>query len=102
MKPGKEIVGVISLKHVYEIANFKSQDINCADKDLKKLCIGVLNLANRAGIKVVSHDLDPNELGEFLKARKSLEELELKDIAEKRALKMMRAAAAPASPAAKK
>lgn len=70
--------------------------------DLRELCIKVINTANRCGIKVVPNDLDAAELGEFLKMRQQIEEQELKEIAEKRAAKMMRASAAAASATAKK
>ena len=103
MEPGKRIAGVISLKHVYEIAKFKSEDINCAHRSLEELCVSVINTANRSGIKVVQQDLDPQELKEFLDERKNIELLEIKDIEERRAAKLMRAsAAAAAAQAAKK
>lgn len=57
MEPGHKVAGVISLKHVYEIAKFKNDDINCAGFTIKEMCINVLKAANRAGVKVVPHDL---------------------------------------------
>lgn len=103
MKPGTQVGGVVSVKHVYEIAKYKSEDINCAHMSMKELCISVINSANRSGIKVVHDDIDPVELREFLDKRKSLETQELNDIAERRAAKMVRAAAsASAAIAAKK
>jgi large subunit ribosomal protein L11 len=97
MEPGRKIAGVVSIKHVYEIAKFKSEDINCKHMSIRDLCIRVLNSANRCGIKVVHQDLNPIELSEFLAQRKSLEEQELNDIAEKRASKRMKAASAAAA-----
>jgi len=102
MEPGHKVAGVVSIKHVYEIAKFKITDINCAHMDLKQMCIKVLNSANRTGIKVVKHDLDPSELKEFLDARKKVEESELKLLTEKKAAKMMRAPVTPAATTAKK
>lgn len=93
MEPGRKVAGVISLKHVYEIAKFKIEDINCAHMSLKELCIKVINSANRAGIKVVKHDLDPVELDEFLSKREEIAKEELKELSEKRAAKLMRSTA---------
>ena len=92
MQPGRKVAGVVSIKHVYEIAKFKLEDINCAHMSLKEMCIKVINSANRAGIKVVKHDLDPVEMDEFLRQRQEIEKQELQELAEKRAAKMMRAA----------
>ena len=97
VEPGGKVAGVVSLKHVYEIAKFKQEDVNCAHLSLKQMCISVINTANRSGIKVVKHDLDPNELAEFLDERKRIEQAEITQIAEKRAAKMMRSAAAAAA-----
>jgi hypothetical protein len=52
-------------------------------------------------IQLLTH-LDPTELKEFLDERKRLEELELKEVAEKRAAKLMRASNIAAAAAAKK
>jgi large subunit ribosomal protein L11 len=57
MEPGKKVAGVVSIKHVYEIAKFKNDDINCASFSLQEMCINVINAANRAGIKIVHRDL---------------------------------------------
>lgn len=100
MLPGQTFGGVISLKHVYEIAKFKNEDINCAHYSLKEMCIKVINTANRAGIKIVKEDIDPTELSEFLAERKTIEEREKTELAEKKAAKLMRAAAASQAAAA--
>ncbi len=102
MQPGRGVAGVISVKHVYEIAKYKLDDINCAHMSLEQMCISVVNTANRAGIKILPHDLSPDELREFLDARKQIEKKELQELAEKKAAKMMRAAPAAAAGAAKK
>jgi large subunit ribosomal protein L11 len=99
MEPSKKVAGIVSIKHIYEIANYKIQDINCAHMDLKEMCIKVLNTANLAGIRVVKHDLDPKELAEFLAKRKEIEKQELEELAQKRTAKLMRAATAAAAPA---
>ena len=62
MEPGRKVAGVISIKHVYEIAKFKNEDINCESFSLKEMCINVLKVCHRAGIKVVPHDLGMNYL----------------------------------------
>lgn len=92
MEPGHKVGGVISLKHVYEIAKFKQEDINCSHFSLEEMCVKIIASAYRSGIKVVKEDLEPTELEEFLQARAKAQENELKDIAEKRAAKLMRAA----------
>jgi large subunit ribosomal protein L11 len=99
MQAGRQIAGVVSVKHVYEIAKLKIEDINCAHMGLQEMCHKVVDCANRCGIKVVNHDLDPEELREFLTQRKETEKKELQEIAEKKAARMMKAAAAPVLPA---
>lgn len=100
MEPGNKIAGVVSLKHVYEIAKFKSDEINCASRTLKQLCISVINTANMMGIKIVKDDIDYVELAEFLEKRNLINEEEIKTIAEKKAAKLMRAANIAAAAAA--
>ena len=100
MEPGRTTVGVVSIKHVYEIAKFKIQDIYCAQFSLREMCIRVLNVANMDGIKVVKHDLDANELREFLAKRAEIEKAEIASLAEKKAARMMKASATAAAAAA--
>jgi large subunit ribosomal protein L11 len=100
MEPGKKVSGIVSIKHVYEIANFKLKDINCAHLSLKEMCIKVINTANRAGIKVVKEDINPGELKEFLDKRRLIEEAEKAELVEKKAAKAMRASAAAAAASA--
>ena len=100
MNSGKDVAGFITLKHVYEIAKYKIDDINCAHYSLERMCINVLNVARQCGVKVVKGDLDPEELGEFLKARQEVVKKELAELVEKRQAKMMRASNAAAAAAA--
>lgn len=100
MHCGKEVAGFITLKHVYEIANHKLDDINCAGYTLQQMCINVINVARMAGIKVLKHDIDPAELDEFLKRRDEINKQQRTELAEKRAAKLMRAANAAAAAAA--
>ena len=51
-RPGHEVKGTISLKHVYEIAKIKKQDAG-AQTPLKELCQSVIATAKSAGIRVV-------------------------------------------------
>lgn len=51
-RPGHEVKGTISLKHVYEIAKIKKQD--AAQTPLKELCQSVIATAKSAGIRVVT------------------------------------------------
>jgi large subunit ribosomal protein L11 len=100
MEPGNKVAGIVSIKHVYEIAKFKLQDINCAHLSLKEMCIKIINSANRAGIKVVKEDINPAELKEFLEKRRMIEEAEKQELVEKKAAKAMRASAAAAAASA--
>ena len=96
----KDVAGFITLKHVYEIAKFKIDDINCAHYSLERMCINVLNTARTCGVKVVKGDLDPKELGEFLQAREEVVKKEKAELVEKRTAKLMRASNAAAATAA--
>ena len=57
MEPGRKIAGVISIKHVYAIAKYKNEDINCAAFSMEEMCINILKACHRSGIKVVHSDL---------------------------------------------
>ncbi|KAL1918953.1 mitochondrial 54S ribosomal protein uL11m [Calcarisporiella thermophila] len=52
-KPGKEIAGKVSLKHVYEIAKIKQQDEHMRHLSLDKICGSIIGTARTAGIQVV-------------------------------------------------
>ena len=51
-RPGHEVKGTVSLKHVYHIAKVKEQDAGSL-LSLKQLCRGVIATAKSAGIRVV-------------------------------------------------
>jgi large subunit ribosomal protein L11 len=51
--PGKEWVGEVSLKHVYEIAKIKQSEPRLAGISLESLCRSVVAQARSTGIKVV-------------------------------------------------
>lgn len=52
-KPGTNILGEISLKHVYEIAKIKKTDERHKDVDMKLICGQVISVAKAVGAKVV-------------------------------------------------
>ncbi|CAG8554307.1 16374_t:CDS:1 [Acaulospora colombiana] len=52
-KPGIEIVGKVSLKHVYEIALIKSQQDNMVDFDLRNICKSIIGTSRSVGIEIV-------------------------------------------------
>ncbi|XP_078000827.1 large ribosomal subunit protein uL11m-like [Glandiceps talaboti] len=63
--PGKEVVGKVTLKHVYEIAKIKSEDESLQDETMEYICRAVIGSARSIGIQVVN-ELDPNEYRQFL------------------------------------
>lgn len=52
-KPGSEIVGTVSLKHVYEIAKIKQSEMRLSSLPLHGLCKSVIAQAKTIGIQVV-------------------------------------------------
>ena len=52
-KSGNEIVGEISLKHVYEIAKIKQTELRLSGLSLEGLCKTVIAQAKSVGVKVV-------------------------------------------------
>ncbi|KAF7727720.1 hypothetical protein EC973_007178 [Apophysomyces ossiformis] len=52
-KPGTEIVGKVTLKHVYEIAKLKQKDANLAHLPLESICGSIIGVAKSVGIEVV-------------------------------------------------
>ncbi|XP_060614369.1 large ribosomal subunit protein uL11m isoform X1 [Anolis sagrei] len=71
--PGHEVAGMVTLKHLYEIALVKSQDpaFVLRDMPLEKVIKSLIGSARSMGIKVVK-DLDPEEYGAFLKHREEV------------------------------
>ncbi|KAH0547651.1 hypothetical protein FGG08_000140 [Glutinoglossum americanum] len=53
MNPGKEIIGQVSLKHVYEIAKIKQTELRLSGLPLEGLCKSIVAQAKSIGIKVV-------------------------------------------------
>lgn len=53
MNPGHEVIGRISLKHVYEIAKIKQSETRLSGLSLKGLCKSVIAQAKSIGVEVV-------------------------------------------------
>ncbi|KAI9004562.1 50S ribosomal protein L11 [Phycomyces nitens] len=50
---GTEVVGTVTLKHVYEIAKLKQQDNNLKHLSLESICSSIIGVAKSVGIQVV-------------------------------------------------
>lgn len=53
-QPGHEVVGTISLKHVYEIAKIKQSELRLSGLALEGLCKAVIYQCKSMGIDVVA------------------------------------------------
>lgn len=53
MRPGHEIIGKVSLKHVYEIAKIKQSETRLSGLSLQGLCKSIMAQAKSIGIQVV-------------------------------------------------
>ncbi|KAF6021616.1 MRPL11 [Bugula neritina] len=60
MQPGKECAGMISLKHVYEIAKIKSADSNLDGCSMTRICDLIIGQCRSLGVSVV-RELDADE-----------------------------------------
>ncbi|EXJ84368.1 50S ribosomal protein L11 [Capronia epimyces CBS 606.96] len=52
-RPGSEIVGTVSLKHIYEIAKIKQSELRLSGLSLEGLCKSVIWQCKSIGVKVV-------------------------------------------------
>lgn len=52
--PGTEVVGTVSLKHVYEIAKIKQSELRLSGLSLESLCKAIIYQAKSIGIAVVA------------------------------------------------
>ncbi|KAJ1812693.1 mitochondrial 54S ribosomal protein YmL19 [Coemansia sp. RSA 2599] len=52
-QPGKQVVGTVSLKHIFSISQMKAKDPAMSHIDLKSICKSVIATAKSVGIKVV-------------------------------------------------
>lgn len=89
MQSNQEVAGMITVKHVYEIAKIKMQDPIYRCQPMKTVCEEILAKARTCGIKVV-HRLDPKEYARFLEERKVIEEQQIKELEEAKAAKVTR------------
>lgn len=53
-KPGHEVAGTVSLKHVYEIAKIKQSELRLSGLSLEGLCKSIIYQARSIGINVVA------------------------------------------------
>jgi large subunit ribosomal protein L11 len=53
MQPGKESVGEVSLKHIYDIAKIKQSELRLSGLSLEGLCKSVIAQARSMGVTVV-------------------------------------------------
>uniref|UniRef100_A0A914XJD4 Large ribosomal subunit protein uL11m n=1 Tax=Plectus sambesii TaxID=2011161 RepID=A0A914XJD4_9BILA len=86
-----EIVGKISLKHIYEIAKVKAKDPVMVGMSLEQVCRCIFLTARSMGVEVVPQ-LTADELRPFLERRKMEVDRQLKELADKKAAKMLRTA----------
>nr|XP_056708759.1 39S ribosomal protein L11, mitochondrial [Euleptes europaea] len=79
--PGHEVAGMVTLKHLYEIALVKSQDPSFVvnDMSLEKVVRSLMGTARSLGIKVVK-ELNAEDYGAFLKEREERLAAEAKEI----------------------
>ncbi|EED23286.1 mitochondrial ribosomal protein L11, putative [Talaromyces stipitatus ATCC 10500] len=52
--PGTEVIGSVTLKHVYEIAKIKQSELRLSGLSLEGLCKSVIAQAKSIGLKVVN------------------------------------------------
>ena len=53
MNPGKESIGEVSLKHVYDIAKIKHSELRLSGLSLPGLCKSVISQARTIGVTIV-------------------------------------------------
>lgn len=53
MEPGREVIGEVSLKHIYDIAKIKHSELRLSGLNLSGLCKSVIAQARSVGITVV-------------------------------------------------
>ncbi|XP_064485826.1 large ribosomal subunit protein uL11m-like [Ornithodoros turicata] len=88
----QETAGMISVKHLYEIAKIKSQDSIYDCVPIQDICKIVMKYANLCGIKVVKH-LNAEEYSKFREERQLVVEQQLAQLEEKRQAKLLRTVA---------
>eukprot|EP00088_Acartia_fossae_P042256 TRINITY_DN44323_c0_g1_i1.p1 TRINITY_DN44323_c0_g1~~TRINITY_DN44323_c0_g1_i1.p1 ORF type:complete len:203 (-),score=13.58 TRINITY_DN44323_c0_g1_i1:168-743(-) len=89
MEHGKEVVGYVTRKHIYEIAKLKSQDPPLQMVDMEEICNDLIQTAYTIGIKVVDK-IDPDEYQAFLEERKLIVEEQKAEIKAIKEAKLLR------------
>ncbi|XP_015782671.1 39S ribosomal protein L11, mitochondrial [Tetranychus urticae] len=84
-----QVAGMITVKHVYEIAKIKSQDAYYENVPMEKIFQEIVVRALQMGVKVV-HKLDAKEYAEFLEKRRVEVEEELRKLEEERQNRLLR------------
>lgn len=84
-----ETAGMITLKHLYEIAVIKQTDENLEFRSLEEVCNMLISTARSLGIKIVK-DLNPDEYQQFLEDRKVVLEERKQELKEAKEAKMLR------------
>jgi len=92
MQMKHEVTGIITLKHVYHIAEMKRQDDDMDKYSLRQVCDQVIATASRVGVKVVDH-VTAEEIRAHQEYRKPIVEEQLRELEEKKASKFLRSAA---------
>lgn len=89
MKPGHEVAGKITYRHLYEIARIKLQDPPNALLTHQQMCQMLVGVARTCGVEIVRH-LDAEEYGKFLAQRKIIVAEQKAAIEAAREAKMLR------------
>lgn len=84
-----EVAGMVTLKHLYEIALIKQTDENLEFRSLEEICNMLISTARSLGVKVVK-DLNPEEYQQFLEDRKIVLEERKRELQEAKEAKMLR------------
>lgn len=89
--PGKEVTGLLTRQHIFEIARVKAEDPPLQMVDLQDICRQLVDSAHSLGIKVVDR-IDAAEYQEFLREREEVVEQQKKDLQEAKEAKLLRTA----------
>ncbi|XP_073817574.1 mitochondrial ribosomal protein L11 [Musca autumnalis] len=89
MSAGREVAGMITLKHLYEIAAIKIQDPPNALLTMQQMCEMLVGIARTCGIKIV-RELKAEDYAVFLEERRAIVEAQRRELQEKREAKMLR------------
>ncbi|VVC40550.1 Ribosomal protein L11/L12,Ribosomal protein L11, bacterial-type,Ribosomal protein L11, C-terminal,Ribosomal [Cinara cedri] len=89
INPKKETAGMVTLKHIYEIAAIKQTDENLEFRSLEDICKMLIGTARSLGVKVVK-EIDPDEYQQFLEDRSVVLEERKKELQELKESKMLR------------